>query len=86
MKKLLTLFGISVFLVACGSSTKTTADLAVSNPIETSIDLTKVTNDQVPVTINPGRFTLETVTYRLPKVVQGTYSISDFGKYVENLK
>ncbi|MDX1316949.1 peptidase M61 [Xanthomarina gelatinilytica] len=86
MKKLLTLFGISVFLVACGSSTKTTADLAVSNPIETSIDLTKVTNDQVPVTINPGRFTVETVTYRLPKVVQGTYSISDFGKYVENLK
>ncbi|WP_417856659.1 peptidase M61 [Xanthomarina gelatinilytica] len=86
MKKLLTLFGISVFLVACGSSTKTTSDLAVSNPIETSIDLTKVTNDQVPVTINPGRFTLETVTYRLPKVVQGTYSISDFGKYVENLK
>ncbi|WP_417881639.1 peptidase M61 [Xanthomarina gelatinilytica] len=86
MKKLLTLFGISVFLVACGSSTKTTADLAVSNPIETSIDLTKVTNDQVPVTINPGRITVETVTYRLPKVVQGTYSISDFGKYVENLK
>ncbi|EMQ94090.1 hypothetical protein D778_01102 [Xanthomarina gelatinilytica] len=86
MKKLLTLFGISVFLVACGSSTKTTSDLAVSNPIETSIDLTKVTNDQVPVTINPGRFTVETVTYRLPKVVQGTYSISDFGKYVENLK
>ncbi|MFV0572479.1 MAG: peptidase M61 [Xanthomarina gelatinilytica] len=86
MKKLLTLFGISVFLVACGSSTKTTADLAVSNPVETSIDLTKVTNDQVPVTINPGRFTVETVTYRLPKVVQGTYSISDFGKYIDNLK
>jgi predicted metalloprotease with PDZ domain len=86
MKKLLTTLGLSLLLVACGSSTKTSADLAVSTPIETSIDLTKVTNDQVPVTINPGRFTVETVTYRLPKVVQGTYSVSDFGKYVDNFK
>jgi predicted metalloprotease with PDZ domain len=40
----------------------------------------------VPVTINPGRFTTETVTYRLPRVVQGTYSVSDFGKYIEDFK
>lgn len=86
MKKLLTIFSISFLLVACGTSTKTSADLAVSTPIVTTIDLTKVTNDQVPVVINPGRFTAETVTYRLPKVVQGTYSVSDFGKYVEDLK
>src|SRR5690606_39000291 len=72
--------------VACGPSTKTSADLAVSSPIVTTIDLTKVTNDQVPVLINPGRFTEETVTYRLPRVVQGTYSVSDFGKYIDNLK
>ena len=86
MKKLITIFGISMILVACGSSTKTSADLAVSTPIEASIDLTKVTDDKAPVTINPGRFTVETVTYRLPKVVQGTYSVSDFGKYVDDLK
>jgi predicted metalloprotease with PDZ domain len=86
MKKLITIFGISMILVACGSSTKTSADLAETSPIESSIDLTKVTNDQVPVTINPGRFTVETVTYRLPKVVQGTYSVSDFGKYVDDFK
>ncbi|MCX7549743.1 peptidase M61 [Xanthomarina sp. F2636L] len=86
MKKLLTIFSISFLLVACGTSTKTSADLAVSTPIVTTINLTKVSNDQVPVVINPGRFTAETVTYRLPKVVQGTYSVSDFGKYVEDLK
>jgi predicted metalloprotease with PDZ domain len=40
----------------------------------------------VPVTINPGRFTTETVTYRLPRVVQGTYSVSDFGKYIDDFK
>jgi predicted metalloprotease with PDZ domain len=87
MKKLIALLGLSIVLVACGSSTKTTTnDLAVSNPIVTSLDLTKVVADKVPVTINPGRFTQETVTYRLPKVIQGTYSISDFGKYIDDLK
>ncbi|RSK38730.1 M61 family metallopeptidase [Mangrovimonas spongiae] len=86
MKKTFAILGISTLLVACGSSNKVADDLAVSTPIASKIDLTKVENDQVPVTINPGRFTTETVTYRLPKVVQGTYSVSDFGKYIENLK
>ncbi|SFN65302.1 Predicted metalloprotease, contains C-terminal PDZ domain [Bizionia echini] len=84
MKKTLAIIGFSTLLAACGSSSKTSSDdLATSNPIETVIDITKVSDDKVPVTINPGRFTVETVTYRLPKVVQGTYSISDFGKYID---
>tara|TARA_R110002012_G_scaffold81945_4_gene207519 strand:- start:55306 stop:57198 length:1893 start_codon:yes stop_codon:yes gene_type:complete len=87
MKKTLAIIGFSALLVACGSSTKTNSDdLATSNPIATVIDITKVSNDKVPVNINPGRFTLETVTYRLPKVVQGTYSISDFGKYIDTFQ
>ena len=85
MKKLLSIFSISLLLVACGTSTKTADELAIKSPIVSTIDLTKVTNDQVPVVINPGRITQETVTYRLPRVVQGTYSVSDFGKYVEDL-
>ena len=32
-------------------------DLAISNPIETALDLTAVIDDKAPVTINPGRFT-----------------------------
>jgi predicted metalloprotease with PDZ domain len=88
MKKIVTILGLSMLMVACGSSNKTASsnDLATSNPIKASLDLTKVVEDKVPVTINPGRFATETVTYRLPKVVQGTYSISDFGKYVEDFK
>ena len=85
MKKLLVSFGVAAILSACGSS-NTVNDLAVSNPINTTIDLTKVVDDKVPVTVNPGRFTSETVTYRLPKVVQGTYSVSDFGKYIDGFK
>lgn len=88
MKKITAILGLSILLVACGSASKTssTNDLATSNAIYTALDLTKVVNDKVPVTINPGRFVVETVTYRLPRVVQGTYSVSDFGKYVDDFK
>ena len=86
MKNYLAILGLSVVLVGCGSAKSNVNDLAISNPIVTALDLTAVNNDRVPVTINPGRFTTETVTYRLPRVVQGTYSVSDFGKYVDDFK
>ncbi|RED43458.1 putative metalloprotease with PDZ domain [Winogradskyella eximia] len=86
MKNYLAILGLGVVLVGCGSAKQSVNDLAVSNPIVTALDLTAVNNDRVPVTINPGRFTTETVTYRLPRVVQGTYSVSDFGKYVDDFK
>ncbi|WP_034258273.1 M61 family metallopeptidase [Altibacter lentus] len=82
MKHLL-VCGLALSLLACGPS-KTGNDLAVQTPIKTALDLTKVVDDKVPVTIDPGRFTQETVTYRLPKVVQGTYAISDFGYFVDD--
>ncbi len=76
----------AMLLASCGSTKTMTNDLATALPIETSIDLTKVENDKVPVTINPGRFNIDNVTYRLPKVVQGTYAISNFGKYIDDFK
>ncbi|MBR9914975.1 MAG: peptidase M61 [Algicola sp.] len=86
MKHFLTTLAVSALLVACGSSKPAVNDLATDNPIATAINLSKVTNDKAPVTINPGRFTQETVTYRLPKVVQGTYSVSNFGTYIDDFK
>jgi len=86
MKHLLSILGLSMVLVACGPSKNTSDDLAVSNPIATNINLTSVTNDMVPVIVNPGRFTEESVTYQLPKVVQGTYSISALGRFIADFK
>ncbi|HLT54112.1 MAG TPA: hypothetical protein VKZ97_09480, partial [Flavobacteriaceae bacterium] len=85
-KQLLPLGFLGLLLMGCSSQKTTSNDLAVSNAIETAIDLTKVQDDKVPVTINPGRFTQESVVYHLPRVVQGTYSVSDFGKYVDDFK
>ncbi|SHG51860.1 M61 family metallopeptidase [Flagellimonas flava] len=61
-------------------------DLASQNPIRTQLDLVNLQNDKVEVSIDPGRFVRDTVVYRLPRVVQGTYAVSDFGKYIEGLK
>lgn len=84
--KILVAVFASILMASCGSSKKSTNDLAINLPIETAINLSAVKNDKAPVTINPGRFTTERVTYRLPKVVQGTYSVSNFGKYIDDFK
>ncbi len=79
-------FFAGAILVSCGSIKPSVNDLATNTPIETTINLSGITNDKAPVTINPGRFTKNTVTYRLPRVIQGTYSVSDFGKYIDDFK
>jgi len=85
MKRILSTLITGVILVGCGSA-KRVNDLAINLPISTSIDLTNVVEDKVPVIINPGRITGENIVYRLPRVVQGTYSVSDFGKYIDDFK
>lgn len=86
MKYLVSTVFASILLIGCSSSGKVANDLAANSPIVTAIDLTQVVDDKAPVLINPGRITSETITYYLPKVVQGTYAVSDFGKYVDDFK
>ncbi len=72
-----------VLLLSCGASkVLTTADKA---PIAVDIDLVNVRNDRVLVTIDPGQFTEEEVIFNIPKIVPGTYSVDNYGKYVEDL-
>lgn len=85
MKHLLAFLSLSILFIGCDPKKSTSNDLAVNSPIVTKIDLTAVDNDRVPVSINPGRITTDTLIYRLPRVIQGTYSVSDFGKYVDDL-
>ncbi len=85
MKNILVKVSIGLLLVGCGVKNPSN-DIATSLPIRSSMDLTQVKEDKVPVIINPGRFTQDSVTYFFPKVVQGTYSVSDFGKYVDDFK
>ncbi|WP_194768373.1 PDZ domain-containing protein [Tamlana sp. I1] len=84
--RILAVLFTGLLVASCGTTKTSQNDLAVNTPIETVVDLVHVDNDRVPVTIDPGRFTVDKVTYRLPKVVQGTYAISNFGKYIDAIK
>ena len=77
---------LALVLTSCGTTTNVSKDLAITNPIESNIDLSKVDTDKVPVQIDPGRFSSDTIVFRLPRVVQGTYAVSDFGSFVEDFK
>jgi len=84
MKKLIILYVFLVLLYGCGTSKSLlSADKAV---IETTIDLVKVNNDRVSVTINPGSFSNQKISFFIPKMVPGTYSEDNFGKYIQDLK
>lgn len=47
-----------------------------------TIDLTNVVNDRVKVTVDLPKLQNEEIVYCLPKIVPGTYSIYDFGRFV----
>jgi predicted metalloprotease with PDZ domain len=51
-----------------------------------SIDLVHIINDRVKVELICPVITQKTITYQFPKIVPGTYSIDDFGRYVEQFK
>lgn len=51
------------------------------------IDLTKAIDDKVPVEIRFNDFDLpESIEFQMPKMVPGTYSISDFGRVLTEFK
>lgn len=49
---------------------------------QVSLDLVDVVDDQVKVTIIPPKMDEEVAEYHMAKIVPGTYSISDFGRFV----
>ncbi|KAB1156535.1 M61 family metallopeptidase [Flavobacterium luteum] len=54
--------------------------------VEATIDLNSIKDDKVSVTITPPKFKTEEVLYHLPKIVPGTYTEDNYGKYIDNLK
>ncbi len=83
MKKIALVFILGTLLYSCGSSKSLiTAD---KTPILTSIDLVNITDDKVMVTVNPGAFNVDQVSFYIPKTVPGTYRTDNYGKYIEDL-
>lgn len=60
---------------------------SIGQHYEVSLDLVNVVDDKVQVTIDFVDIDLpETIEFQMPKIVPGTYAISDFGKAITNFK
>ena len=82
MKKIILTLALASFLFSC-TTAKTTSK---QNDVDVTIDLVNVKEDKVMVSIMAPTFTTETATFNIPKIVPGTYSDDDYGKYIEDLK
>lgn len=84
MKKLGFIVLSALVLTSCGAGKGLVA--ADKATIKVGIDLINVKDDKVLVTIDPGAFASEEVTFFIPKTVPGTYSTDNYGKYIESFK
>ncbi len=50
------------------------------------VDITKTTNDQLKVELIAPKINKADIVFYMPKIVPGTYTNSDFGKFVHNIK
>lgn len=84
VKKSVLLGLVAVAIYGCGSSKP--LFVSESNRVLATIDLVNVVEDKVMVTVDPGPFPTDVVTFYMPKTVPGTYSIDNYGKYIEQFK
>ncbi len=84
MKKIPFYILIVAFMISCGSTQNST--ISKNTSVQVAIDLVDVIDDKVNVRIQPGTITTDDVTFYIPETVPGTYTDSDFGKYIENLE
>lgn len=59
---------------------------AVDNAYHVAIDLTKAADRRINVEVTAPLLSEPQIIYSLPKMVPGTYSIYDFGRFVEDFK
>jgi predicted metalloprotease with PDZ domain len=76
---------LSLILILAVSDTKAQKNNSLKG-YRFTIDLTNVKNDQIKVELIPPAIPGKSVTYHLPKIVPGTYSEDDYGRYVEQFK
>lgn len=72
MKKLLLLFVIVLYSINFYSQ----------NTYKFYLDLNKISNDLIEITLETPTINQEKIIYNMPKIVPGTYQVYDFGQYV----
>ncbi|MDI1256424.1 MAG: peptidase M61 [Flavobacterium sp.] len=82
MKKIILSLAIAITFFNIDANAQNKTD----NQVTVAIDLNIVKNDKVMVTVTPPKTDADKITYFIPKIIPGTYSEDDYGKYVDELK
>jgi predicted metalloprotease with PDZ domain len=83
MRKVLIVLGVLGTVYSCGVG-KSLATIDKFR-ISASLDLVNIKNDKVEVSIDPGAFVRDVVSFKIPKTVPGTYSSDNYGSYIQDL-
>ena len=75
------------FIAVCIYSVSSVAQtVSKGNSYKFSIDLVNVNDDKVKVELLTPVIKKKTITYHIPKIVPGTYSEDDYGRYIEQFR
>ena len=88
MKKLIYSLALFTALYSCKVTEPESASpvLLTPDPVVVNLNLVTVDNDKVKITVDPGKFNQDQTTFHIPKTVPGTYSIDNYGGFIENFK
>ncbi|MCL9806208.1 peptidase M61 [Flavobacterium amniphilum] len=85
MKKILIVASFAFFAISSMTAQSKAKNNATAE-VQVNIDLNKINDDKLMVTVTPTKVSENEITFNIPKTVPGTYSTDNYGKYIENLK
>lgn len=85
MKKIFAALALSLLMSTNGFAQRP-LQADVLAPYRFSLDLNAVKDDKLMVTLAPPALPEGQVSYRIPKIVPGTYEVYDFGRFVSDFK
>ena len=86
MKRIFFALAFASFFWSCKTAGVAIVTKPVIENVAVLINLNDVIDDKVLVTITAPKISTDEVTYSIPKIVPGTYSIDNYGKYIEDFK
>jgi predicted metalloprotease with PDZ domain len=84
MKKIILSLAAVTLLFGCKPTS--TAVTSQKSEVVVSINLNDVKDDKLLVSISAPTITTDEVVYHLPKIIPGTYSEDDYGKFIDEMK
>lgn len=87
MKKLFVAIALVTIFWSCKATGGSSAVSSIlKEEVQVNINLFDVKNDKVLVTVFAPTISTDNITYHLPKMVPGTYSEDNFGRFIDDLK